>query len=135
MKPCGEAGKARLIGGGYGRGHELPETITIARVKTHPWFIIAWEKLNVQTPPPKMVQPYCCYIRTIYFYHKPYKVKPGERSFIDYGKVEHFLTCDDRLTFEGEEFEIGTGRVVRYRGSWYFVSWARRQKIDKTNGT
>lgn len=132
-QPCGEAGKATLLSGGYGRSCNLPDTIKIIRVATHPWFLIFWEELKIDTPKHSKVQPWCCYIRTIIFYHKPWKEDKEKRAYVDYGKVEHFLHCDDLIKYEGELFDMGTGRVVSFEGKWYFVSWARRQKLIENN--
>lgn len=122
-----------------------PET-RVKRVATHPWFIVIWEPLTSKVPNPGTIQPYCCYARTVIFYIKPYVVREFIKIYKSLGRyghtapghvyeqvaeLEHTLSFDDLIEFEGEGFRCGGGSVV-YHAGWYYMRYrARRLQKDE----
>jgi len=117
----------------------------VERSYERPWLLDIWEPINTKAPSPSRCLPYCCYVRTVIFYHRPYVQKPptGWRdqqgrfhrseggSFADYGQVETRLSWDDVVEFDGEQFEIGGGTVVWRLGRWWAYRWARRRQPQR----
>jgi hypothetical protein len=107
--------------------------------------LVIWEPLLTKAPAPPKAKPYCCYIRTVIFYHSPYIVWPWPRlyrangrlcrdsgpTFLQWDQVETRLTGDDLIEFEGELFEVGGGSVVWARKRWWMVRGARRQQARR----
>ena len=101
-----------------------------------------WEPIATKAPSPSRCQPYCCYARTIIFYHRPYIARGSgypwrangrwlfERSrngFAQFDQVETRLIWDDVVFFDGDEWEVGGGHVHWWRGCWWMRRWARRR--------
>jgi hypothetical protein len=115
----------------------------VSQPASHPWFIIVWEPLNTKAPDPNLVSPYCCYIKTIVFYVRGYIVNPfthlwksnsgwhaespGHR-FMEWDECESALTWEDRVVWQGKEFEVGSGRVIYWHKRWWMRHWARTPK-------
>ncbi len=110
-----------------------------------PFRIVIWEPILTKAPGPSRAQPYCCYIKTIIFYHRPYIVRPFKTLWRDrsgelhasssgyeqWDQVETRLTCDDVVVFAGERFSVGLGEVVWANAPaqarrWYMRRDARR---------
>ncbi len=127
LSPCGQPNLAELATGGFmDRPVQLPERLLISRVKLRPYFLIIWEPLLIDLPDPKIVQPYCCLVSKVIFYHKPYTQQPGTNTFIEYGRIDLYLKIDDILTMHGERWKVGTGRVELVDDKWWFRCWARK---------
>jgi len=132
-EPCGEAGKLEPVFWGDILSKSAPDLsdCLAVQVPTHPWFLIVWEPLPTDAPGPHLVQPYCCYARTVIFYDRSWTVDPAHGGFKDYGKIETRLSCwTDALRFNGEEFTSGGGRVVWRQNRWWMLHWARRKSRD-----
>lgn len=100
-----------------------------------------WEPIATKAPSPARCQPYCCYLRTVIFYHRPYirtGPHPFQRSgrgwgwtqggFAQFDQVETRLRRDDVVAFDGDEWEVGLGYVRWHRGRWWMRLWARRRE-------
>lgn len=111
------------------------------RTDERPWLLRIWEPLPTKAPAPPKARPYCCYIRTVIFYHFPHIVRGPHPShwgrrwhwnksggFLEWDQIETRLSWDDVVSFEGERFEIQGGHVVWRRRRWWMARWARRQK-------
>ena len=122
-QPAGEFGAIKLYAE-FPRNQEASKLQAI-RVKRSPWFIVIWEKLTDRVPRPSRTQVWCCYVRTVIFYKKGW-LPDGKGGFARWAEMDHVLRCDDVIDFEGERFEVGTGRIVWYQGAWYSCIWARR---------
>lgn len=110
-----------------------------------PWSIEVWERLQVKAPCPDKAQPYCCYLRTVIFYLRPYVVRPWShlyewrgglaaerpgRHFEEWARCETRYSWDDLFYFHGVPFRIGGGRV-EWRGKargWWMKHNAHRGK-------
>lgn len=131
LSPCGTHDFRVLYSGTLDTGIDFSDVL-VTRVPSHPWFLIVWEPLLTKAPSPANASPYCCYSRTVIFYHRPYMVvrqwhgSPG--CFADYGQIETRLNHDFIVEFEGERFKQGSGRVVWKRRRWWMVWWARRER-------
>ena len=106
------------------------------------WLLDIWEPLHTKAPAPPKAQPYCCYSRTVIFYHFPLICSPWvklfrfgdgpvERNsspghFDEWDKVETRLQWDDVVEFEGELFEITSGQVLWKARRWWMRRGARR---------
>lgn len=143
IRPCGRTGLRSL-----GRPNVPPIDCSDMLVsRPRPWWLVIWEPLPTKAPGPHLAAPYCCYIRTVIFYFRPYicgfsrpwrgaggRLRPGTRgSFIEWDKFETRLTWDDVVVFDGEEFVIGGGGV-RWapapdggRRQWWMLRHARRR--------
>ena len=101
-----------------------------------------WEPLATKAPSPARCQPFCCYRKTVIFYHRPYvsrgsgypwrangrwQWEPSKTSFAQFDQIETRLSFDDIVAFDGDEFEIGGGRVLWRGKRWWMVRWARRR--------
>jgi hypothetical protein len=107
-----------------------------------PWLLVIWEPLQTKAPAPPKAAPYCCYIKTVVFYHSPYIVRPWKRlyrgagnrlqacraGFEQWDQIETRLTWDDLVAFEGETFELGGGTVVWAKRRWWMRHGARRYR-------
>jgi hypothetical protein len=128
MQPAGETGSIRLLAE-FPRNKQA-ESLRAVRVESRPWFIIIWEKLtDGNVPGPPNTKPYCCYIRTVFFYKQPYQVDKGKQTYQHWAQVESTLRCDDVVEFDGERFEVGTGMIVWHNGEWWSREWARRSLL------
>jgi hypothetical protein len=111
------------------------------RLPGRPWLLQLWEPLLTKAPSPSRCQPYCCYSRTVIFYHRPYI--PGPRdisrwldgtvhvssgSFAKFDQVDTRLSWDDVVGFDGDRFVIGGGQVRWHHQRWWMHRTARRQQ-------
>lgn len=101
-----------------------------------------WEPLHTKAPSPARCQPYCCYARTVIFYHRPYIPRgpypwkangrwhweKNGRTFAIFDQIETRLCCDDVIEFDGERFEIGGGHVRWHHRRWWMHLWGRRRQ-------
>lgn len=100
---------------------------------TRPWLLTIWESLETKAPSPAHAQPWCCYLDTVIFYHRPYLVAPprpwrdrdgklhpaSHGSFVEYGQATMRLARVTLFQFEGQAFERQGGQVLwRHRGWW-----------------
>lgn len=98
---------------------DYPDDLSDCRVnRMRPWRITIWEPLPTKAPPPTKADPLCCYMQTVIFYAR----FSGEE--ID--RIETRLTWDDVVTFDGDEWEVGGGKVMWIEGRWWMERWARR---------
>lgn len=109
----------------------------------HAHLIEVWEPLPTKAPNPNLTQPYCCYVNTVIFYHRPYIIRrwhhfsiyqgklrawePG-RTYQEWDRVETTLRIDAVITHEGQRFRIYNGRVVWKNKRWWMKRDARREK-------
>lgn len=110
-----------------------------------PFRLVIWEPILTKAPGPSRAQPYCCYIKTIIFYHRPYIVRPFKTFWRDrsgkfrasssgyeqWDQIETRLTNEDIVEFEGELFSVGLGEVEWTNAPaqprrWYMRRDARR---------
>lgn len=110
------------------------------RLPDRPWLLQLWEPLHTKAPSPAHCQPYCCYIRTVIFYHRPYISRGGKpwrsngrwqwisapSGFVEFDKVETRLSWDNVVSFDDDHFKIGGGRVVWRNKRWWMMRSARR---------
>ncbi|MBO6755788.1 MAG: hypothetical protein JJ902_05645 [Roseibium sp.] len=112
-----------------------------------PWLLTIREPLQTKAPAPPKAQPFCCYIRTIIFYHSPYIISPfggfwrdssgalrrsQPGSFIQWDEIKSRLCGRDVIEFEGEQFDMGSGQVFwmsvqGQRRRWWMTRQARRR--------
>jgi hypothetical protein len=110
-------------------------------LRPKPFRLVIWEPLRTKAPAPPKAAPWCCYLRTVVFYHAPFIVRPwskpwhnGSRwkairpGFEQWDQIETRLSCDDVVSLEGELFLLGGGRVVWARRRWRMVHGARRHQ-------
>jgi hypothetical protein len=96
-----------------------PDDLGDCRVnRMRPWLIKIWEPISTNAPPPTKADPLCCYMQTVIFYDR----FSGEE--ID--RIETRLTWDDVVTFDGDDWEIGGGKVTWMEGRWWMERSARR---------
>lgn len=124
LRPGGEPGSVRLLAE-FPRNQQATTLIAV-RVARSPWFIIIWEKLTDSVPGPDETKIWCCYVRTVIFYKKPWQTTENGFDYQRWAEIDSTLRCDDVVEFEQERFEVGTGMVVWYEGAWWCRSWARR---------
>lgn len=112
------------------------------RLPGRSWLLQLWEPLDTKAPSPSRCQPYCCYIRTVIFYHRPYISRGGKpwrcngrwqwisapAGFVQFDQVETRLSWDDVVGFDGDWWSIGYGRVVWRYKRWWMMHTARRVK-------
>ena len=92
-----------------------------------PWRLAVWEPLATKAPSPALAKPYCCYIQTVIFYHRPYVLRLARRyyrsrkggslrldgkSYEQWDQIETRLHTGDVVSFEDELFDLEGGRVV-----------------------
>lgn len=103
---------------------ELPSDLQCCHVnRVKPWIIGIAEKLN--TSAPKEAYPFCCYAQTVIFYKWPY-TDDGTGNYQKWDSIETKLRCDDVLLYEGEEYAINGGHVMRSDAIW-LMSWSARK--------
>jgi hypothetical protein len=141
-RPCGQGG-LRAIYTSH-RRQTLPD-LSDCLAAPSARSLVVWEPLPTKAPGPDKTLPYCCYLRTVIFYHRPYIVRPfstlwrgrlgrlqadrSGRSFQEWDKVETRLGWDDLVEFEGEIFEVGGGHVVWCDRRWWMCRGARRRAV------
>lgn len=83
---------------------------------------------------PSIARPYCCYINTVIFYVWPYVVvkprtgpwkdtSPG--NFLEWERIETILSWNERIVFDGQQYEVAGGRVIRHSKTWWMKRDAR----------
>ena len=117
-------------------------------VEIKPWLLDVWELLDTKAPCPDKCQPYCCYMQTVIFYHRPYIVRPWShlwncngklraekpgRHYEEWGRCETTLTWDTPVEYNGERFLIGGGTVVWKNRRWWMRHRARREAATRSN--
>lgn len=139
LKPCGKPGIKCLTHLYEERQQFDLSKILVSRVTTHPWFIIMWEPLTTKVPNPNLVRVWCCYVKTVIFYLRPYTVeqfhrkgyrgpvKPGH-EYAKWAQIETAFRCDDVVKWEGGMFKVGAGRIRYANGQWWCVQNARRHQ-------
>lgn len=87
-------------------------------------------------PGPHLTAPYCCYVRTVIFYVRPYVQLSRRRGFAEWGRVETMIHWDDRLSFDGLFWEAGGGSVVWKDGRWWLRrdAWKNSRRAREWNG-
>lgn len=136
--PCGqEFTNATAVINRYGNSRKADLSgVLIARVETHPWYILIWEPLPLIGPPMKTNEPdiygigsrlYCCYINTVILYKYPYRTKEkGQGSYDEWSRCETRLMQEDRILFEGEEYIIYPGSALFKEGKFWMLHRARK---------
>ncbi|WP_157785805.1 hypothetical protein [Bradyrhizobium liaoningense] len=140
VRPCGVRGSLEWIqwrnrdGLGIDRAPDISDVL-VGRPRRH--LLVLWEPVLTKAPGPHLAQAHCCYINTVIFYHRPYVVRPWKHywydragklrasgsGFFEWDQLETRFTCwDDRVSFRGDVFEVGGGRVL-----WANVPGERRQ--------
>lgn len=147
VAPCGRAGE---IGFHYyfRRDHEKrdPQIDDVLVSEARPWRLVLWEPIPTKAPGPHLSSPFCCYLRTVIFYHRPYTTsfakitpRPGKKwwrstgTFFEWDQIETRLGWSALITYRGDVWEPQGGRVVwarhpitRQRGWW--MRWSARRK-------
>lgn len=127
-----------------------PDVSDCRTARTGPYACVVFEPLLTKAPRPPKATPYCCYLRTVIFYHYPYIVRPpgwyrsstgelrrGETGpFVQWDEIEHRLHWDTLINFDGQVFEIGGGRVIWRDRSWWMLrdGWANTRAARKAMG-
>lgn len=136
-EPCGVSGLTAL---NPFRGDTLDLSDCLV-ARPRPFRLVIWEPLLTKAPAPPKARPWCCYIRTVIFYHFPYvlelrqprwrdwegRLHAGARGYQEWDQIETRLTWDDVVRFEDEDFVVGGGTVVWKRRRWWMVRHARRR--------
>lgn len=118
--------------------------VVAARLPGKGHLLQLWEPLRTKAPSPARCQPYCCYVRTVIFYHRPYIPRgrylwrsggrwhweANPRSFAQFDNIETRLGGGDVVGFDGDLFVVGGGHVCWYRKRWWMRFWARRQQAE-----
>lgn len=124
---------------------ELPKLDDCFVERPKPFRIVIWEPILTKAPCPSRAQPYCCYIKTVIFYHRPYIVRPFKTFWRDrsgkfhasssgyeqWDQVETRLACDDVVSFEGELFSVGLGEVVWVNAPDQARRWYMRRDVRR----
>lgn len=123
-----------------GRTPDISDCLA-ARLPDAPHILAIWEPLATKAPSPSRCQPYCCYRKTVIFYHRPYIARgcghpwrangrwhwePNKTGFAVFDQIESRLCHGDIVAFDGDEFEIGGGRVLWHGRRWWMARWALR---------
>ncbi len=144
---CRWLAKAGVPDGQIDYGMDVtPEQLATCRARReHPQSIDVWEPLPTKSPGPNLTQPYCCYINTVIFYCKPYRVrqygKPwrlsdrhelgwskGGNCFEIWDELETLFRSNQVLHFDGMFWELFGGRVIWRHKRW----WMRRSGYKNT---
>jgi hypothetical protein len=116
-------------------------------VVERPWLLEIWEPLRTKAPNPCIAQPFCCYSITVIFYLRPYTTrewhhfyrwkdgwhieKPGSH-LEEWDRAETVLDWHSAIEFNGERFEMTSGRVLWKNKRWWMRHGARRlQTLEK----
>lgn len=101
--------------------HDSPKRITLM------------EPLSCKAP--SLARPHCCYINTVVFYVWPYVIvhdrtgpwagEKGIGNYLEWERVDTVLAWDERTVFEGQQYDVNGGRVVRWRKAWRMQRYAR----------
>jgi hypothetical protein len=150
VAPGGRAGEVSYhhYPGGWDKPQPTIDDVLVAEAK--PWLLILWEPLPTKTPGPHLASPYCCYLRTVIFYHRPYIVWPFPKiyesrgrltmnsgpTFFEWDQIETRLGWEAQIIYRGDVWEVSGGRVVwarhpttRQRG-WWMRFHARRKQVQ-----
>ncbi len=114
-----------------------------------PWLLTIWEPLQTKAPGPHLSRAYCCYMKTVIFYYRPYvvslhrhiwfddrgraRIEKSAGRFEQWDQIETALTWDDQIRHGGDLFIVGGGRVLftnapdHGRRRWWMKRWARRE--------
>jgi hypothetical protein len=105
-----------------------------------PWLLSLREPLLTKAPSPARCSPFCCYARTVIFYHRPYVTVQGPPSrwrdgtlhrgsamFVEFDRIETRLNREDVIRFDGARFVIGGGSIRWHHKRWWVHLDARRQ--------
>jgi len=113
------------------------------RLPNRPWLLQLWEPILTKAPSPARCQPWCCYIQTVIFYHRPYipgrwsasrwsdgRLHVDRGGFVEFDQVETRLSWDHVVRFDGDLFVIAGGRVAWRHQRWWMFRSARRKKLE-----
>ncbi|MEA3264184.1 MAG: hypothetical protein U9R07_11955 [Pseudomonadota bacterium] len=131
----------RFWRGFLGRSQPVISDCLAERLPGRPWLLQVWEPLLTKAPSPARCSPYCCYARTVIFYHRPYISAPARPSrfggkwhwcrpgdgFVKFDQIETRLGNEDLVEFDGDIFEIGCGRIMWHHQRWWLHTSGRRQ--------
>lgn len=153
VRPCGRAGE---ISWHYYPRHEDeltdPQLADVLVAELKPWRLLLWEPLPTKAPGPHLALPFCCYLRSVIFYHRPYLVWPyrkrfrtrsglqangSDGHFFEWDHIETRLGWEAQILYRGDRFKIGGGRVLwrqhpeTGRRGWWMRHWAEREREDR----
>lgn len=152
VRPCGDRDVLRWhYWHAYGDAGGPPDLRDCRTVRIKPWLLAIWEPLITKAPGPHLAHAYCCYIKTVIFYHEPHIVRPWSKlyqgangkwhssspgSFEEWDQIESRMTWDDQVVFNGEVFEVLGGRVMWTHAPgqprrWWMRHGARRKQADR----
>lgn len=121
--------------------HRNPDVSDCIVDRPREFRIWIWEPLRTKAPGPHLALPFCCYLKTVIFYHRPYIRRLARRyyrtaeglmcqstptAYEQWDQIETRLTWDDLVVFDGVVFEKGGGTVLWARGRWWMRHGARR---------
>jgi hypothetical protein len=139
--PCGAAG---LIN--YSPRPEARDVSDCLVSRPKPHRLIIWEPLHTKAPNPNLTLPFCCYVRTVIFYVRPYHLSLhsygwrdragafhiSQRGFAEWDRLETRLSWSDALEFEGDRFEVLGGTVRWANKRWWMLRSARRAQEQRS---
>lgn len=135
--PCGVAGGLIPVSHGM---RALPDLSDCLVARPRDFRLVIWEPLPTKAPSPPKAHAFCCYSRTVIFYHAPYipalakrywrtpagELRASSGGFEQWDQIEFRLGWDDVVAFDGERFVVACGTVVWTRRRWWMFHGARR---------
>lgn len=120
VRPCGVRGELGWLG-----PPPAPDLSDCLVARPRPHLLAICEPIITKAPGPHLAQPWCCYINTVIFYHRPYIVRPWRKIYESRGRLTHCspgfeewdqiktrFTWDECVSFKGDVFQVSGGRVL-----------------------
>lgn len=100
-----------------------------------------WEPIDTKAPGPHLTTAWCCYIRTVIFYVRPFVSRGPHpvksptkgwywesdgRSYAAWDTVESTLSHDDIVALGGQHFRVAGSGVRWARGRWWWLHRCER---------
>ncbi len=112
----------------------------IARRGERPWLLELLEPISDRAPNPSICGPWTCYLNTVIFYARPYRLRGGRPvelagsfewsagggGYVEFDNVETRLSWDDVIACDGDRWMVGAGQVVWQRRRWWMHRECRR---------
>lgn len=98
---------------------DWPDDLSDCRVdRMAPWRLVIWEPLHTTAPGPSRAYPFCCYVKTVIFYHRD--------GLEEHDRIETRLSWEDVVEYDCDLFSIGGGAIQWLDGRWWMERNARR---------